>query len=268
MGEKLTAVRGLEPEAVDLPIWKEHRALLEWLELRSSELYSGEAVPAGDRSPVLLIPGFLCGDLHLFELHRWLERIGYRPYSSGILLNARCLDASCQGVIARIKEIHAETGRRVHLVGHSLGGMLARSAAALSPARVASVVAMGSPFQQLRANTLVLSASRVIGSVYRALPSCDSRCMTPACGCPTVQEAGCFPRHIPFTAIYTREDAVVDWESCRTGDVERDVEVSGTHLGLMYNRDAYRAIAHHLMNAREDRRVRRARFAHPERRAA
>ena len=53
-------------------------------------VYYGFGVPRGDDSGVVIIPGFLGTDLYLTELHGWLGRIGYRPYFSGIGINADC----------------------------------------------------------------------------------------------------------------------------------------------------------------------------------
>jgi triacylglycerol lipase len=237
------------PEAVSLPIWKEAGAVWEWVRLRWSTLCGDGEVPQGDGSPVLLIPGFLCSDVHLFEMHAWLRRNGYRTYASGIRLNALCVDTLCRTVVERIESIHARQGRPVHLVGHSLGGLLARSAAALRPDLVASVAVLGSPFRQIRSHALVLTASKLVSTVQRALPGCPPDCLTPACGCPAVQQAERYPSTVPFTAIYTPTDGVVDWESCRTGDAGCDVEVAGTHMGLMYNPDAFLAVAEHLAAA-------------------
>jgi triacylglycerol lipase len=233
-------------EALDLPLWREAGAVLEWLRLHVSPVYTGRGVAAGDGSPVLLIPGFLCTDVHMLELNRWLAHVGYEPWASGVRLNARCLDTLRRSLATRLDVICDATGEPVHLVGHSLGGLLARSVATYRPECVASVVVMGSPFRQIRSHSLVLAASRVLSTLQSVLPGCPPGCMTSACPCPAVQQADGFPDHVPFTAIFTRDDAVVDWQSCCTECEEQDVEVSGTHMGLMYNPDAYRAIAEHL----------------------
>lgn len=236
-------------ESVDVPLWREPAAVLEWIRLRLSPVYSGHGVPRGDGAPVLLVPGFLCSDLPLRPLGRWLERIGYEPYFSGIRINAGCLNSIGSGVVERVEDIHAATGRRVHVVGHSLGGLLARCSAAMRPDLVGSVVALGSPFRQIRSHRLVVATARGIGAVARRLPGADPACLTPQCSCVIVQAAARYPMAVPFTAIYTRGDGVVDWEVCRTGNDVYDVEVRGSHVGLIYNTEAYRAIANHLAHS-------------------
>lgn len=236
-------------ESVDVPLWREPAAVLEWIGLRLSSVYAGRGVPHGDGAPVLLVPGFLCSDLPLRPLGHWLERLGYDPYFSGIRINAGCLNAIGSGVVERVEEIHSATGRRVHIVGHSLGGLLARCIAAMRPDLVGSVVALGSPFRQIRSHRLVVATARGIGAVARRLPGADPACLTPQCSCVIVQAAARYPMEVPFTAIYTRADGVVDWAACRTGNDVHDVEVRGSHVGLIYNAEAYRAIASHLAHS-------------------
>ncbi len=249
---KRTALTTTPAVAVDVPLWKEGAVVLEWLRLRRSRVWAGRGLPCGDGSPVLVIPGFLCSDLHLRSLRKWLRRIGYRPYNSGITLNAGCLDDLGRGLVARSAEIHARTGRPPHLVGHRLGGMLARAGAALAPAQVASVVALGSPIRELRSHSWVLKTTEMLSMLERLRAGGRPGCMTPACACATVSSADGFPLGMPFTAIYTRTDGVVDWESCRSPEPDANVEVGGTHLGLIYNPHAYAAIARHLATAPRD----------------
>jgi len=51
------------------------------------------------------------------------------------------------------------------------------------------------------------------------------------------------------TAIYTRQDGVVDWRYCITGNPEADFEVSGTHIGLAFNASVATIIANRLAEA-------------------
>src|SRR5512146_1793358 len=77
------------PENVISP-WTEALFAAEILLLHATPVYYGFGVPHGDGSGVVIIPGFLGTDLYLMELHGWLARIGYRPYFSGIGINADC----------------------------------------------------------------------------------------------------------------------------------------------------------------------------------
>src|SRR5438270_13779005 len=52
-------------EALRIPIWRESLVAFERTALMRSEVWAGEAVPHGDGTPVMLIPGFLAGDMSL-----------------------------------------------------------------------------------------------------------------------------------------------------------------------------------------------------------
>ena len=161
-----------------VPIWREGLAGLDWLALRASPVFYGCGVPRGNGSAAVLVPGFLGTDWYLLELYGWLARLGYRPYLSRIGRNAECLDVL--STAARDgRDGAGRHQRRVHLIGHSLGGMLARSLAARRSELVASVVTLGSPFRGVRSHPLVLLASDACASrcvaktgrlLYRLLP--------------------------------------------------------------------------------------------------
>ena len=53
---------------------------------------------------------------------------------------------------------------------------------------------------------------------------------------------------IPLTSIYSRGDGVVWWEACVV-PYARCVEISGSHVGLAFNRKAYRVVAQALFEA-------------------
>ena len=104
------------------PLWREAFVGLDWLALRSSPVYYGLGVPRGDGSAVIVIPGFMGTDMYLREIYDWLRRIGYRPYMSRIGWNAECVNTLVDRLSETITTAQAETGGKVHLIGHSLSG--------------------------------------------------------------------------------------------------------------------------------------------------
>jgi triacylglycerol lipase len=242
-----------------LPIVTEPFLLLEFAALRLSPVYYGLGVPAGDGTAVVIIPGLLGTDLILFELYGWLARVGYRAYFSGMGLAADCPNVLAQNLAATIERAYMETGQRVHLVGHSLGGIFARSAAVRRPDRIASVTTLASPFRGLVAHPLALTLGDIVRSRIRSrYPTSPRGCATSRCSCAFARSLRRkWPRSVAQTAIYTRADGIVDWRYCRTGDPKVDVEVCGTHLGLIYNSRTYLCIAERLATVRRKRAARR-----------
>lgn len=244
--------RRVRTESVEaaISIWKEALFGAELLLLHTSPVFYGLGVPAGDASAVVLIPGFLGTDLQMTHLHSWLGRIGYRSYPSGLEINAGCPNLLVrERVTAVINRALAETGRKLHLIGHSLGGIMARSIAARRPADIASVTTLGSPFRGTVAHRSVLrAAERVRQQILRQHGRrVLSGCFTSRCTCPFVKSLRCeVSPSVLGTAIYTRDDGVVDWRYCTTGDAANDFEVPGTHLGLVFNPAAYSIIAARL----------------------
>jgi len=239
----------LYPEA-DTPIWTEALFGAEVLLLHAMPVYYGFGVPRGDGSGVVIIPGFLGTDLYLTELHGWLERIGYRPYFSGIGINADCPNLLIQrNVNATIKKALAETGRKIHLIGHSLGGVIARSIAGQRPKDVASVITLASPIRGTVTNRTVLHAAEAVR--LRILNEHGAgvlpHCYTGRCTCNFIDSLRRrMPNSMLQTAIYTRNDGIVDWRFCMTTNPKHDFEVSGTHIGMAFNSAAYSIVAQRL----------------------
>ncbi len=249
MGRAAARVRRID-EAVQTPIWQEVLVAAELLTLRVSPVYWGFGVPAGDGSAVVLIPGLLGTDLYLAELRGFLGRLGYRPYYSGIGINADCPNLLIRRRLTEtIEKACKDTGGRVHLIGHSLGGLLARVAAAQMHNVVASVTTLGSPFLGLSAHPSLMRLARWVKQQIHdrhgdnVLPGC----YTGGCTCRFLESVlGKIPRAVRQTAVYTKADGMVDWRVCRTGDPDIDVEVTATHIGLAFNPIVYDVIAHRL----------------------
>ncbi|HSP54464.1 MAG TPA: hypothetical protein VLS25_02655 [Dehalococcoidia bacterium] len=231
-----------------LSLWPELFWGLEWLQLRWSPLYRGQGVTAGHGEPVVLVPGFLASDASLGELRGWLERIGYRAIPSGIGRNSDCPDVLLEDILRTAEGASAETGQRVRLIGHSLGGTLARAVAVRRPDLVAQVITLGSPVREVTAHPLVLGIARLMG---RVTPSPSQRprrhgdhVHDATCACDLVEAlAKPFPKDVTRASIFSRRDGVVDWRSCLDEDPTANVEVHGSHLGLLVNLEAYGAVA-------------------------
>jgi pimeloyl-ACP methyl ester carboxylesterase len=239
-----------------LSIWQEALFAADILLLHSSPVYYGLGVPHGDGSAVIVIPGFLGTDAYLGQIHTWLARIRYRPYTSGIGVNAECPNLIItQRLNACVEKALHETGRKIHIIGHSLGGIIARSVAAQRPNDVASVTTLAAPFRGTVAHRTVLRAAEAVrGRILRqhgaqVMPTC----YTGRCTCNVLDS---LRRNVPDTvtqtAIYTRNDGIVDWRYCLTGHDDRDFEVPGTHIGLSFNASAYAIIANRLAAALAD----------------
>jgi pimeloyl-ACP methyl ester carboxylesterase len=187
-------------------------------------------------------------DMYLQEIYYWLRRIGYRPYMSRIGWNAECVNELVNRLSETISRAQSQTGRKVHLIGHSLGGVIARSAAAQSPEKITSVISLGSPFRGIRSHPIVLAAgARVRERIRRQKGPLQPDCYTGYCECDAVIAVqNGLPPSVFQTAIYTQTDGVVDWRVCVTDDRTMDFEVTGTHVGLVFNASVYGLIAKRL----------------------
>jgi len=234
----------------DLAIWKEALFGAELLLLHASPVYYGLGIPHGSGAGVVVIPGFLGSDVYVAHLNSWLKRIGYRAHLSNIGINAECPNLLIRYRIARaIKKARRDSGGKVHLIGHSLGGMIARAVAAQMPDDVASVTTLGAPIRGTVLHRSIVEATNVVRRhiLYEHGNHVDPNCYTPSCTCDFVNSLKRdLPNTIAQTAIYTRDDGIVNWRYCRTGESDCDFEVSGTHVGLVFNPSVYTILAERL----------------------
>jgi pimeloyl-ACP methyl ester carboxylesterase len=235
---------------VPLPIWQELLVGVEMAFLRVSPVFWGYGVPPGDGSAVVVVPGFLGTDLYLTPFRNWLARIGYKPYYSGIGWNAECPNLLIrQRLNQSIEAAYTDTGRKVHLIGHSLGGTIARAIAAQVPGRVASVITLSAPIKSVAAHTSILHAAQLVREqiLARHGPAVLPGCYTASCTCNFIESLnGKFPKSVRQTAIYTKADGILDWRVCQTGDPDVDLEVSATHIGMAFSPLVYDAVARRL----------------------
>lgn len=188
--------------------------------------------------PVLLVPGFMAGDSTLKGMAAMLRGAGYRTYRAQIHVNVGCTREAADRLERRLEAIATRRGRKVSIVGHSLGGMLARGLAARRPDLVDGIVSMGSPILAPGAvhGLLAWDAEmlvRLARAGFGGLMSED--CVAGECARSSFEESQ-QPLHedVGFTAIYSRRDGIVDWKACVDPAAEA-VEVSTSHVGMAFD---------------------------------
>jgi pimeloyl-ACP methyl ester carboxylesterase len=236
-----------------LPIerwWGDHLREIRWqLELYRllvDPVFRGSGVRRGDGRPVILMPGFGAGDQTLLVLARWLHQIGYRPHVCGFVANLGCSDRAAERVERQIERLHARHGRRAALIGHSRGGHYARALAHRRPELVSHAISIGAGLRRMLATSYPTQAAAAAARqvVVRSGRARSPSCLTEACDCGFGRDFEApFPEdRVRLTSIYSRGDGVVRWQAALVpyGDC---VEVTGSHVGLIFNRKTYRAIA-------------------------
>jgi len=170
----------------------------------------------GDGPPLMVVPGFLATDRTTLGLQRALAAAGYRVAGWGMGMN-RGVRADTLDRLAERIAAHGR-GRKVMLVGWSLGGLYAREVAKVRPDLVARVVTLGSPFSgDPRANNAWRLYERVAGHPVDS-PPVDAR---------THEKPP-----VPTLAIWSRRDGIVAPASARglPGESDARVELDCGHM--------------------------------------
>ena len=187
--------------------------------------------------PVLLVPGFMAGDATLGGMAAMLRGAGYRTYRSEIHVNVGCTREAAERLERRIESIAIRRGRKVSIVGHSLGGMLARGLAARRPDLVHGIVSMGSPILAPGAvhGVLAWDADMLTRLARAGFGVMSEDCVGGSCARMSFEETQRpLDPEVGFTAIYSRRDGIVDWKACIDPGAEA-VEVPTSHVGMAFD---------------------------------
>jgi pimeloyl-ACP methyl ester carboxylesterase len=195
--------------------------------------------PKGDGHPVLTLPGFLASDLSMVPMRRYLRQLGYDTYAWKMGRNIGGVERTRAALRGRLREIHGATGRKVSVVGWSLGGIYARDLALQAPEMVRYVVTLGSPFaNDVRATNATWAYEALSGETVEQHSELGNAI------------AGDLP--VPATSIYSRTDGIVNWRTCllRPSNTAENIEVRlASHVGLGVNPAALWAMADRLAQA-------------------
>jgi pimeloyl-ACP methyl ester carboxylesterase len=214
--------------------------------------------PERGLGPVVLVPGFMAGDASLALLARHLRRQGHRTYRSTMHANVGCTQEASLELERRIEAIAIKRDGKVSVVGHSLGGLLARGVAARRPDLVDGIVTLGSPILAPgAAHTLLLLDVALMVALRRAGLGTvmGEDCTSGECARLAWEESRRpLDPSVDFTSVYSRRDGIVDWRSC-LDPAAKPVEVRTSHLGMAIDPVVFDAVTEALAASRA-RRVR------------
>ncbi len=199
--------------------------------------------PRGDGHPVLVLPGLLASDVSTLILRRYLDLLGFSTHPWGLGRNTGGVYSMRDKLGNLLASVYSATGRKVSLVGWSLGGVYARDLALRMPEMVRYVVTLGSPFS---GDITATNAKRVYEMVSgETIEDADLK---------DIQSiAGDLP--VPTSSLYTRTDGIVNWRTClvRESDKAENIEITlASHIGIGVNAAALWAVADRLAQPEGD----------------
>lgn len=193
-----------------------------------------EGAARGDGQPVIVVPGFLAPDMSTGRLRDFLARQNFQPVSWTGGVNLGPMRQVKAGLERQIRDLAEATGRKVALVGVSLGGTTARQVAKCCPDRIARVITLVSPIR-IPVVTPLAPLAQAAALLWDAEEVADLAAIAA-------------PPPVPLTAVISREDGIIDWEASRPdpcASVEV-VEITGSHMAICSNPDVQRIVADRL----------------------
>jgi pimeloyl-ACP methyl ester carboxylesterase len=192
--------------------------------------------PRGDGHPVLTLPGFLASDLSMAPMRRYLKELGYDPHAWNMGRNLGGVYGKRTALRTLLGRIYEQAGRKVSIIGWSLGGVYARDLALQEPDLVRSVITLGSPFaSDIRATNATRLYELLSGEGVDDIPG--------------LREAIAGDLPVPVSSIYSRTDGIVNWRTSlvRPSATAENIEVHlASHIGLGVNPAALWAVADRL----------------------
>lgn len=209
-------------------------------------------LPRGDGHSIMTIPGFMGADGSTAQLRKFLSKRGYRAIPWGLGRNAadvRSQDiddflahrAATEDLIAtRVEAEFVASGRKLTLIGWSLGGLYAVALAHRYPQWIRQVITLGTPYGDPRGTALY----NIMGSMYRHQVDEEALRRWVA----HTYRGG--ELRVPILALYSESDGIVGAGIARCEADARfvtHVEVLASHVGFPFNPVVFAVIANHLV---------------------
>ncbi len=245
-GVDMQAFESSKPPSTLMAVSEPIRAMLDLASLPWAAPLLATA-PRGDGHPVLVLPGFLGADSSTSIMRRYLHDLGYdaHGWKLGRNLGERAVGRDGERLIELLASIYERTGKRVSVVGWSLGGFMARMLARDAPEHVRQVISMGAA---LTGNPR--STAPWVQKLYLKLhgASLDDEKVQAALAISAT------PPPVPSTSIFSKCDGITAWQNCLElpSATTDNIEVRGSHSGLSVSPSALYAVADRLALAEGD----------------
>lgn len=197
-------------------------------------------LPKGDGHAVMTLPGFMASNSSTVPMRGLLTRLGYDAHGWDSGRNVRVDNALVRRLESQLARLHHASGRKVSLIGWSLGGVIARELAKLHPDKVRLVMSLGSPISNDRGHT---NARRLFEMLNgdQPEPMQDGHFLDLDRAPP-----------VPTTSVLTKTDGIVHWrgsvqaEGTAGKHPSENILVHASHCGLGVNPSVMVAMADRL----------------------
>lgn len=198
-----------------------------------------DVVIRGDGHPIVVLPGFCCGNISTAFMRRALRQRGHNviPWTCGH--NMGITDEMVCDVVKQVSELAWANQQPVSLLGQSLGGCVSRVVANMIPHEVRQVVTLGSPINGV---TEILDSVKMMYNA-RTIGSLDAQTAWETYYNMIVDNPP-----VPCTSVYSKSDGVVGWrESIQVeNDITENIEVGSSHLTMGFDIDVINIVADRL----------------------
>lgn len=215
-----------------------------------------KTLPKGDGRTIMTIPGFMGADGSMSRLRRFLNSHGYRAIPWGLGRNAadvrsNNLDdflahraATELAIAERVEAEFKATGKKLTIIGWSLGGLYATALAHQYPQWIRQVITLGTPYGDPRGTALY----SVMGRLY------DNEVDDEALARWVEHTYSGGKLRVPVLALYSESDGIVGAGIARCqGDPDyvTNMAVLASHVGFPFNPLVYAVVANHLVEPHE-----------------
>ena len=211
-------------------------------------------LPQGDGHTIMTIPGFMGADGSTAMLRKFLNDRGYRAIPWGLGRNASEAKADTMDkfmahraqvearIAERIEREYLASGRKLTLIGWSLGGLYSVALAHRYPQWIRQVITLGTPFGDPRGTALYSVMARMNQGSGDESEASLRRWVDYTYSGGELQ--------VPVLTLYSESDGIVGKGIARCEGDPRyvtNMAVMASHVGFPFNPLVFAVIANHLV---------------------